>query len=144
MEPLEDIRILSLALNVPGPVAIARLRDLGAAIVKIEPPGRGDSGRASQPAITDEDGRRVGATYLRNNLSKRSLALDLQQEAGRALFRRNRPTAERALEAVGLDSASAGAASSRSERRGPRVLRRAGGAVSHRLPRGLCRPCLDP
>lgn len=36
--PLEGIRIVSLAMNVPGPVAAAGLRDLGASIVKIEPP----------------------------------------------------------------------------------------------------------
>jgi crotonobetainyl-CoA:carnitine CoA-transferase CaiB-like acyl-CoA transferase len=36
--PLEGIRIVSLAINVPGPVAAAGLRDLGASIVKIEPP----------------------------------------------------------------------------------------------------------
>ncbi len=36
--PLEGIRVVSLAVNVPGPVAAARLRDLGASIVKIEPP----------------------------------------------------------------------------------------------------------
>lgn len=36
--PLEGIRIVSLAVNVPGPVAAAGLRDLGATIVKVEPP----------------------------------------------------------------------------------------------------------
>lgn len=38
MLPLEGLRIVSLAINVPGPVAAASLRDLGAAIVKVEPP----------------------------------------------------------------------------------------------------------
>lgn len=38
MLPLEGIRIVSLAINVPGPVAAASLRDLGASIVKVEPP----------------------------------------------------------------------------------------------------------
>jgi formyl-CoA transferase len=61
---------------------------LGAEVVKVEPPGRGDSGRASQPAVTDADGRRVGATFLRNNLSKRSIGIDVEQEAGRELLRR--------------------------------------------------------
>lgn len=36
--PLEDIRVLSLAINLPGPVAVARLRERGAKIVKVEPP----------------------------------------------------------------------------------------------------------
>lgn len=38
MKPLIDFKIVSLAINIPGPVAAARLRDLGAAVVKIEPP----------------------------------------------------------------------------------------------------------
>lgn len=39
MTPLNNFHILSLAINIPGPVAAARLRDLGAAVTKIEPPG---------------------------------------------------------------------------------------------------------
>jgi crotonobetainyl-CoA:carnitine CoA-transferase CaiB-like acyl-CoA transferase len=39
MKPLENFQIVSLAINIPGPVAAARLRDLGAAVTKIEPPG---------------------------------------------------------------------------------------------------------
>lgn len=38
MKPLTGIRILTLAINLPGPVAAARLAQLGAAVVKIEPP----------------------------------------------------------------------------------------------------------
>jgi alpha-methylacyl-CoA racemase len=37
--PLEGARVVSLALNLPGPVATAALRDLGASVVKVEPPG---------------------------------------------------------------------------------------------------------
>src|SRR6478736_1011566 len=37
-KPIEGIRVVSLALNVPGPVAAARLRQLGASVTKIEPP----------------------------------------------------------------------------------------------------------
>ena len=37
-EPLSGLRVVTLALNLPGPVACARLRDLGAAVTKIEPP----------------------------------------------------------------------------------------------------------
>ena len=38
LTPLTDLQIVSLAVNLPGPVAAARLRDLGATVVKIEPP----------------------------------------------------------------------------------------------------------
>ncbi|OFW04633.1 MAG: carnitine dehydratase [Acidobacteria bacterium RIFCSPLOWO2_02_FULL_67_36] len=37
--PLQDIQIVSLATNVPGPVAAAALRDMGAGVLKAEPPG---------------------------------------------------------------------------------------------------------
>jgi alpha-methylacyl-CoA racemase len=39
MKPLENIRVLTLAVNLPGPLAVARLHELGAAVVKVEPPG---------------------------------------------------------------------------------------------------------
>lgn len=38
MNPLENIHVLSLAVNLPGPLAVARLQRLGAAVVKVEPP----------------------------------------------------------------------------------------------------------
>ena len=47
--PLEDVRIVTLAVNVPGPAAAARLRDLGASVVKVEPPS-GDPLSHSNPA----------------------------------------------------------------------------------------------
>ena len=38
-QPLSGVRVLTLAINVPGPVAAARLLELGASVVKVEPPG---------------------------------------------------------------------------------------------------------
>ena len=38
MKPLDGLRVVSLALNLPGPAACARLRDLGAQVTKVEPP----------------------------------------------------------------------------------------------------------
>ena len=38
MNPLQGLRVVSIALNLPGPAACARLRDLGAAVTKVEPP----------------------------------------------------------------------------------------------------------
>jgi formyl-CoA transferase len=87
-KPLDGVRVLSLEQMQALPYATQLMAHLGAEVVKVEPPGRGDSGRASQPAVTDADGRRVGATFLRNNLSKRSIAVDVEQDAGRDLVRR--------------------------------------------------------
>ena len=56
----------------------------GADVVKIEPLA-GELGRASLPAMSDPGGRAVGATFLRNNLNKRTMCVDLKQPDGRQL-----------------------------------------------------------
>ncbi|MDQ6716052.1 MAG: CoA transferase, partial [Actinomycetota bacterium] len=53
LRPLDGTRVVSTAGNIPGPVAAARLRDLGAHVVKVEPPG-GDPLRTSSPAAYEE------------------------------------------------------------------------------------------
>ena len=87
-KPLAGVRVLAAEQMQALPYATQLLAQLGAEVVKVEPPGRGETGRASNPFLVDEDGRKVGATYLRNNLSKQSVAIDLKHEAGCALFRR--------------------------------------------------------
>ena len=49
MKPLDNIRVLTLACNLPGPAAVNRLRELGATVVKGEPPG-GDGLASGSPA----------------------------------------------------------------------------------------------
>jgi formyl-CoA transferase len=87
-KPLGGVRVLAAEQMQALPYATQLLTHLGAEVVKVEPPGRGETGRASNPFLVDEDGRRVGATYLRNNLSKRSIAIDLKHEDGRRVFER--------------------------------------------------------
>jgi crotonobetainyl-CoA:carnitine CoA-transferase CaiB-like acyl-CoA transferase len=87
-KPLDGVRVLALEQMQALPYATQLLAHLGADVVKVEPPGKGESGRASIPSLVDVDGRTVGATYLRNNLGKRGIAIDLKQEAGRALVKR--------------------------------------------------------
>lgn len=86
-KPLEGLRILAAEQMQALPYATQLLAHLGAQVVKIEPPGRGDTGRYSQPSLEDADGRRVGATYLRNNLNKRAICLDLKHSEGQAIFK---------------------------------------------------------
>jgi formyl-CoA transferase len=88
--PLDGVRILALEQMQALPFATQLLARLGADVVKIEPPG-GDSGRASLPALTDPRGRRVGATFLRNNFNKRSVCVDLKDPRGRDLVLRLAP-----------------------------------------------------
>jgi len=84
--PLHGIRVLAAEQMAALPFATQLLARLGADVVKVEHPEGGESGRGSTPGITDPDGRHVGATFLRSNLNKRSVGLDLKSDAGRELF----------------------------------------------------------
>ncbi len=84
-KPLDGVRVLALEQMQALPYATQLLTRLGADVVKIESISGGDSGRGSLPAMTDPEGRRVGATFLRNNLSKRSICIDLKSPEGRQL-----------------------------------------------------------
>lgn len=85
-KPLAGVRVLAVEQMQALPYATQLLSHLGAEVVKVEPPGRGESGRGARPTLQDHDGRTVGATFLRNNLGKRSITLDLKSEDGRAIF----------------------------------------------------------
>lgn len=85
IRPLEGVRILALEQMQALPFATQLLGRLGAEVVKIESPNGGDLGRGSLPAMADPEGRQVGATFLRNNLSKRSVAINLKSPEGRQL-----------------------------------------------------------
>jgi formyl-CoA transferase len=83
--PLSGVRVLALEQMQALPYATQLLAHLGADVVKVEPPGGGDSGRGALPAMTDPRGRKVGATFLRNNLGKRSICVNLKDPRGREL-----------------------------------------------------------
>jgi len=90
--PLEGVRILAVEQMQAMPFGTQLLARMGADVVKVEHPTRGESGRASAPSITDVDGSEQGATFLRNNLAKRSLGLDLKNPKGAELFGRLVPS----------------------------------------------------
>jgi crotonobetainyl-CoA:carnitine CoA-transferase CaiB-like acyl-CoA transferase len=71
VRPLEGIRIVSLAMQYPGPFATTLLADLGADVVVVEPPGGGDPARIA-PAFFDSVNR-----------GKRSVVVDLKSAKGR-------------------------------------------------------------
>ncbi|HEY4376655.1 MAG TPA: CaiB/BaiF CoA-transferase family protein, partial [Acidimicrobiales bacterium] len=85
-KPLDGIRILAAEQMQALPYATQLLARLGAEVVKVEHPTLGDSGRASSPFMLDPQGRRNGATFLRNNFNKRSVGIDLKTPEGQALF----------------------------------------------------------
>ena len=80
--PLHGIRIVDLSIALSGPWAVGILADQGAEVVKVEPPGIGDIGRWVGPAIGG-----VSAMAQIVNRGKRSLAVNLQTEEGRAIVR---------------------------------------------------------
>ena len=84
-KPLDGVRVLALEQMQALPWATQLLARLGADVVKVEHPKGGDSGRGSLPAMADPQGRNVGATFLRNNLNKRSICVDLKRDEGRQL-----------------------------------------------------------
>jgi crotonobetainyl-CoA:carnitine CoA-transferase CaiB-like acyl-CoA transferase len=79
--PLQGLRVLAVEQMIAAPWATQVLGRLGADVIKIEQLGRGDSGRGSVPTVVGADDRPVGATFLRNNLNKRSVAVDLDRGA---------------------------------------------------------------
>ncbi|MBR8175877.1 CaiB/BaiF CoA transferase family protein [Burkholderia ambifaria] len=87
---LAGLRVLDLSRVLAGPWAGQLLADLGADVVKIERPGKGDDTRAwGPPWLLDADGQSTGesAYYLSANRNKRSIAVDLSRPDGQSLVR---------------------------------------------------------
>lgn len=82
--PLDGIRVVDLSRVVAGPYCTMTLGDMGADVVKIEQPGRGDESRAFGPPFLGGE----SPYYLSINRNKRSCTVDLKHEAGRAVVRR--------------------------------------------------------
>ena len=83
-KPLEGVRILAVEQMQALPWGTQLMARLGAEVVKIEHPVDGESGRGSLPAMLDPQGRRGGSPYIRNNLNKKSVGIDLKK--GRELI----------------------------------------------------------
>ena len=88
---LAGIRVLDLSRVLAGPWSTQILADLGADVVKVEAPGRGDDTRAwGPPFLQGPDGQdEIGtsAYYLAANRNKRSIAVDFASPEGTALLR---------------------------------------------------------
>jgi len=80
---LGDVRIVDLTRVIAGPFATTLLGDLGAQIIKVELPGRGDDARYGYPSV---DG--VPVAFLALNRNKKGVTLDLRKPQGAAIFRR--------------------------------------------------------
>jgi crotonobetainyl-CoA:carnitine CoA-transferase CaiB-like acyl-CoA transferase len=92
--PLEGVRVLDLSKILAGPLCVLVAADLGADVIKVEAPGRGDGVRAFAPPSFGDD----ATYYLSVNRNRRSVVVDLASEAGLALVRRLAGAADAVVE----------------------------------------------
>ena len=93
---LDDVRVLDLTGEL-GSYCTKLLADLGADVIKIEPPG-GDPARDVGPFYHDEADREKSLPFLNLNTNKRSLTLNLDDPAAREVFHKLAPSADIVIE----------------------------------------------
>ncbi|HLB27175.1 MAG TPA: CoA transferase [Dehalococcoidia bacterium] len=93
---LDDVRVLDLAGEM-GQYCTKLLADLGADVIKVEPPG-GDPVRNLPPFYHDEADPQKSLFWLNLNTSKRSVTLDLENPEGRRIFEKLAATADVVVE----------------------------------------------
>ena len=101
MTPLKGLKVIDLSKVLAGPLCGQHLGELGADVIKIEPPIAGDDTRSWLP---QEHGQ--SATFLAVNHNKRSLAVDLKTEQGRAIVHALVKDADIVLQGFGGGTAS--------------------------------------
>lgn len=80
---LEGVKVLDLTRVLAGPYCGMMLADMGAEVIKIEVPGKGDDARGNFPIINGES-----AYYMNLNRNKRGMTLNLKSEKGKDILRR--------------------------------------------------------
>lgn len=79
---LDGVRVLDLTRVLAGPYCGMMLADMGAEVIKIELPGRGDDSRKNGPFVNGES-----AYYMNLNRNKRGMTLNLKSEEGKRIFK---------------------------------------------------------
>lgn len=82
--PLEGVRVVDLSRVLAGPYCTMMLGDMGADVIKVEVPGRGDDSRAWGPPWAGTE----SAYFLSANRNKRSITLNFRTEGGRRVLLR--------------------------------------------------------
>lgn len=82
--PLHGYRVLELAQLIAGPLSGMYLADMGADVIKVEPPGQGDAARSVYQVTLGGE----GVLYLTVNRNKRGITLDLSRPEGRQILYR--------------------------------------------------------
>ena len=93
MQPLSDLRVLAVTVFLAGPFLSMTLARLGAEVIKIEIPGRGDPVRGNGPfagpdgIVSDQrDEKYIATRFLKRSQGVKSVTLDLRNSRGRELF----------------------------------------------------------
>jgi crotonobetainyl-CoA:carnitine CoA-transferase CaiB-like acyl-CoA transferase len=82
MRPLEGLRVVDLTRVLSGPYCTMQLGDLGAEVIKVEQPGRGDDTRAFAPPYQGDE----AAYFLSVNRNKKSITLDMKTAAAKEVL----------------------------------------------------------
>jgi len=87
---LPNLKVLDLSRVFAGPWATQMLADLGANVIKVERPGRGDDVRQQGYKVKDQNGQESSETssFFAMNRGKRSIAIDMSKPEGQELIRR--------------------------------------------------------
>jgi alpha-methylacyl-CoA racemase len=88
MSALAGLRVLDLSRLLPGGFCSLLMADFGADVIKVEDTGMGDYVRYSPPLYDGADPTAASALFLALNRGKRSIRIDLKQEAGREVLLR--------------------------------------------------------
>src|SRR5258708_4753165 len=86
--PLAGVRVLDFTIFQQGPQATLVMADMGADVIKVEPPGFGDLGRVLQM----HGEHRVSAYHLAHSRGKRSLTINLKTDGGCEIIRKLLPS----------------------------------------------------
>lgn len=83
-KPLAGLKVVDLSRFIAGPYCTMKLGDMGAEVIKVETPDRGDDSRALGPPFLEGE----SAYYLSFNRNKKSITLNMREEKGKEILRR--------------------------------------------------------
>jgi formyl-CoA transferase len=86
--PLQDITVVDLSRALAGPHAAMMLGDMGARVIKVESPGKGDDTRGWGPPFVGPEDDPISTYFLSANRNKESITLDLKSDDGRDVLSR--------------------------------------------------------
>ena len=94
---LEGVRVLDLTNVLAGPFCCHQLVHLGAEVIKVEMPERGDLAR-QLGADAELNDKKMGVSFLAQNAGKKSVTINLKSDRGKQLFKRLVETADVVVE----------------------------------------------